>query len=298
MSTLTIFTAPKPFLDPHITTIQRNALRSWKALGPEVDVILHGNDPGIAEAAAEFGMAHIPDVAANKKGVPYMDDMFRRTREFTDAHVLAVVNTDILLFPDFVANACLALEALGDFMLVGRRWDMDIVKEIDFDPQTESRLKAEARDKGRLKGPTASDYFIFSRTVLAEIPNFTIGRAGWDSWMIYHALQQPWPVLDATGEIFIIHQNHDYSHLPGGQPHYRHPESQRNVTLGGGDRNMYNQTDLRLQWVAGKPVPKPLTWYRLIRQLEQRLHPGENPGRIRRRLFKMIKNYRQGLRYG
>ncbi|MBN2044452.1 MAG: hypothetical protein JW757_05475 [Anaerolineales bacterium] len=297
MSTLTIFTAPKPFVDAHITIIQRNALRSWQMLGADVDVILYGNDSGIGEAAAEFGFGHVPDVAANQQGVPYLNDMLARTRALSASPVLAVVNTDILLFQNFAENARLALETLGDFMLVGRRWDLDITEELDFDPQIESRLKMDTQTRGQLKSPTASDYFIFSRTVLNEIPNFTIGRAGWDSWMIYHALQQPWPVLDATREIFIVHQNHDYSHLPNGQPHYRHPESERNVALGGGDRNMYDQTDLRLSWMGGKVVPKPLTWYRLIRSLEHRLHPGEKPGRIRGRLFGMVKNYRQGLRY-
>ena len=33
-STITIFTAPKPFTDPHIDLIQRNAIRSWRDLGP------------------------------------------------------------------------------------------------------------------------------------------------------------------------------------------------------------------------------------------------------------------------
>ena len=148
MSLLTIFTAPKPFVDPHITTIQRNALRSWQLLGPEVDVILLGNDPGIAEAAAEFGMTHVPDVAANEKGVPYMDDMFQRTRNLSDALTLAVVNTDILLFPDFVANARHALETLGDFVLVGRRWDLDITGEVVFREGYEQRLHAEVEAHG------------------------------------------------------------------------------------------------------------------------------------------------------
>ncbi len=30
---LTLFTAPKPFTNPHIALIQRNAFRSWQALG-------------------------------------------------------------------------------------------------------------------------------------------------------------------------------------------------------------------------------------------------------------------------
>jgi hypothetical protein len=295
MTFLTIFTAPKSFEDPHIATIQRNALRSWKALGQEVEVILHGNDPGIVEAAAEFGFVHVPDVAANQKGVPYMDDMLRCTRALSDAPVLAVVNTDILLFPDFVKNARLAFDTLGDFMLVGRRWDLDITEELIFDLELESRLKIEVKNKGKLNNPAASDYFIFSRSALTEILGFTIGRAGWDSWMIFNALQQPWPILDATGDIFIIHQNHDYSHLPDGKPHYSLPESKRNVALGGGERNMYDQTDLNLYWIGGKVVRKPLSWYRLIRRMELLLHPGEGPGRFRGRVFRMLKNYRMRL---
>ena len=43
---LTLFTTPKPFKDPHIITIQRNALRSWQALGDEVEVLVIGNDEG------------------------------------------------------------------------------------------------------------------------------------------------------------------------------------------------------------------------------------------------------------
>ena len=30
------------------------------------------------------------------------------------------------------------------------------------------------------------------------MPDFAIGRAGWDNWMIYHARQQGWPVIDGT----------------------------------------------------------------------------------------------------
>ena len=37
---LTIFTAPKPFTNPHIDTIQRNAIRSWVELGEAVQVVL------------------------------------------------------------------------------------------------------------------------------------------------------------------------------------------------------------------------------------------------------------------
>ena len=60
---LTIFTAPKPFTNPHIDLIQRNAIRSWVALGPEVEVLLIGEEEGLAEAARELGVRMTVDSA-------------------------------------------------------------------------------------------------------------------------------------------------------------------------------------------------------------------------------------------
>ena len=65
MTRLAIFTAPKPFTNPHIRTIQRNAISSWKALGDAVEIWLVGDEEGVAETAAEFGAGFIPDVERN-----------------------------------------------------------------------------------------------------------------------------------------------------------------------------------------------------------------------------------------
>jgi hypothetical protein len=37
---VTFFTAPKPFTNPHINIIQRNAIQSWIRLGDKVQVLL------------------------------------------------------------------------------------------------------------------------------------------------------------------------------------------------------------------------------------------------------------------
>ena len=58
MPLITLFSAPKPFTDPHIAMIQRNAVRSWTLL-PDVEVILLGAEEGLAEAAFELiGAVH------------------------------------------------------------------------------------------------------------------------------------------------------------------------------------------------------------------------------------------------
>ncbi|MFN2215709.1 MAG: glycosyl transferase family 2, partial [Anaerolineales bacterium] len=68
MKSLTIFSAPKPFTDPHIATIQRNAIHSWCMLGDQVEVILVGDEEGMAETARELGVKHLSGVACNDQG--------------------------------------------------------------------------------------------------------------------------------------------------------------------------------------------------------------------------------------
>jgi hypothetical protein len=292
MSLLTIFTAPKPFEDPHITLIQRNAIRSWTLLGPEVEVILMGKDFGVAEAAAEFGVAHLPDVACNEKGVTYIGDMFRLARQTSDSPLLMVINADIILFPDMLQAARSAHQQIDEFVLAGQRYDLDVNEPLDFSDGWEQRLRAEVAARGTLHTPTGSDYFLFSRQVYQDVPNFTIGRAGWDNWMIYHGVTQPWRFLDATPSVTIVHQNHDYRHLPNGQIHYRHPESERNVELGGGNQKMYSLRDVP-EFLEGETIKKkPVTWLRLLRAVELRLQPASEEDNLRRRMYWKVRKYR------
>ena len=69
MSLITLFSAPKPFTDPHIALIQHNALHSWTLL-PNVEVILLGGEDGLVQAAKEFNVKHIPNVKCNENGTP------------------------------------------------------------------------------------------------------------------------------------------------------------------------------------------------------------------------------------
>ena len=63
MPLLTLFSAPKPFTDPHIATIQRNAIKSWTLL-PDAEVILLGEETGLAETANEMGVKHLSNAVS------------------------------------------------------------------------------------------------------------------------------------------------------------------------------------------------------------------------------------------
>ena len=87
MPLITLFSAPKPFTDPHIALIQRNALHSWTLL-PDVEIILLGNEEGLAQTAQEFNVKHIPDVKCNSNGTPLISSMFELARQNSTSELL------------------------------------------------------------------------------------------------------------------------------------------------------------------------------------------------------------------
>jgi hypothetical protein len=124
------------------------------------------------------------------------------------------------------------------------------------------------KDRGTKHPAGGSDYFIFPRDCFNNIPDLAIGRAGWDNWMIYEARCNGWPVVETTPTYMVIHQQHDYSHLPGGKPHYRLPESDENVRLAGGRHVIYTLVDANYQLKEGRLVKAPVTWKKFWREIE------------------------------
>ena len=98
---LTFFTTAKPF-EGHIGIIQRNAIRSWQKLHPDVEIILMGDDAGAAEVCAEMGLRHIPKVRRNKYGTKYLGDQ----------------PTPMLLLTDVPLIAGLAIYGLGAILMI------------------------------------------------------------------------------------------------------------------------------------------------------------------------------------
>jgi len=278
MPLITLFSAPKPFTNPHIAMIQRNAIRSWTLL-PDVEVILLGKETGLAEAAKELGVKHIPNVALNESGTPLISSMFQLARENSNSDLLCIINADMILMPDFVKAALESdsllskgrkrASAVQKFVLLSQRWDLDITQPIDFTEGWQNHLRSMVNSQGVLHRPAGSDFFLFPLSSYLDVPPFTIGRAGWDNWMIYKARKEGWPVIDCTPSMMIVHQNHDYSHLPEGKPHYEHPETNKNIRLAGGQANIrYTILDSTHQLVNGKLSRPKLTSLRFTRKLE------------------------------
>ena len=249
---VTIFSAPKPFVDPHVATIQRNAIRSWNALGPQVEVLLIGDDQGIAEAATELGVRHLGGVERNEKGTPLISSIFELAQQSAAHSVLTYVNTDILLLDDFLPSLDRVAGQFSQFLVVGQRWDLDQTRALEFSNGWSDELRARLKNNGQIHPPAGSDYFVFPRGLFHTLPHFALGRSGWDNWMIFAARRMGTPVIDASGSITVVHQSHDYRHLEGGEPHYGQTESLENVRLGGGKETIFTLSDATWRMADGK----------------------------------------------
>jgi len=267
MSFLTIFTAPKPFTNPHINIIQRNAIQAWKSL-PDVEVMLIGEEPGIPETAGELGVQNVKKVERDEKGIPIVRSVMEIGHKFSSSPMLCYANTDMILMSDLVLAARQVSKQVKDFLMVSQRWDLDLTEPIDFGPNWEARLRLRVEQSGKFYSPWGIDYFIFPHHLYTEVPDFTIGRPAWDNWMVYHARTNWGLALDATRSVMVVHQNHDYSHLPGNKPPYGSEVAKSNLAKAGGRRHVYNILDTNRELIHGR-IRRPKFYLpRLVRTFE------------------------------
>lgn len=268
MTLLSLFTAPKPFTDPHIDLIQRNALKSWLALGDEVKVLMIGDEAGMTEVAAEMQISHRSDVRTNSSGTPLINSIFKIGRQQNDSPYLAYVNADIILLPDILNALKRVMQEEERFLMIGQRWDLLVERPLQFGESLLPQFSDWVHREGKLHSRTGSDYFIFPRSCFKDVPDFAVGRARWDNWMIFNARESGLMVVDASPSVMIVHQSHDYSHLPDGKQHYHLPESDVNLKLAGGNLTVFQLDDTTHVLHQDGLKKQPLTWKKFWREAE------------------------------
>jgi hypothetical protein len=264
---ITIFAIPKAF-QGHIKIIQRNAIQSWTLLKPRPRLILFGNDEGTKETAEELNIEHVPSVACSEYGTPIIQDVFKQARQLSTTPLLCYINSDIILMPDFLDAIKTTLESMKQFLLCGRRWNLDVVRPLDFTEGWEERLKQQVKISGTLEEAWAIDYFVYSSNIGNDMPPFIIGRAGWDNWFLYSVRAKGLPLIDATTSIQVVHQNHDYRHVPAGSgKSYAGPETDINLKLSGNLASEFSIKDATHELSFGK-LKRTLNKDALVRHLD------------------------------
>lgn len=252
---LTVFTIPKPFAG-RIAEIQLNAIRSWRSLREDVQVVLLGDEDGVAEAARSCRAENLASMLRNEHGTPRLDDAFAQVDRVARHPLRCFVNADIVLLDDFLPAVRRAAAVGSRFLMIGRTVDLDVVTAAEL--ADAGRLRAKALAAGAERGAAALDYFVFPAGLFGELPPFLVGRACFDNWLVWRA-RQLGPVVDATDAVVAAHQRHDYAHLAGGKDEaYYGEEAAWNRRLAGGRSRIYTIHDASHRLTASGGVRRNL----------------------------------------
>ena len=268
---VTFFSVPKAFED-HIAVIQENAIRSWCSLRGVGGVILMGNEPGVAEFANRLRIDHVSDIKKNSHGTPLLNDAFEKAAYYCTSEVLVYANTDMILGEELV-DAVESIE-FERYLMSGQRWNVQLKSRLSFPGTNLAALLQNVRKQTKPYSPWAMDYFAYPRASFGRLPPFSIGRAGWDNWMIYNARRHRIPVIDATASVTAIHQTHTYEHAPDGFRSTRQgEEAQENRRIAGDGAGFFLHHGTHTLTSDGpKRVRAPTRWRHLLGVLSI-IHP-------------------------
>ena len=233
------------------------------------EIILMGNDSGVREFCSNNQIKHIPDIKSNKYGTPLISSIFKTAMKEAEYNIMAYVNSDIILLNSFTKS--ISQINFKNYLLIGQRWDLDIVKLINFDKDDYIiELKNKIKEQGVLHPKTGIDYFVFPKTIFNQIPDFAIGRTSWDNWLVYNARLNKHPVINGTQSIDIIHQNHDYGKFINNEnldtkKYKKGIESEINSKLAGGERYSFNVNDCTHKLINGQVIKDTSLKYLLFK---------------------------------
>jgi hypothetical protein len=188
---------------------QMNALRSWREMyNPPADIIVMQLSDNSDDTEILWPNVR-REIVDGTFGRPRVDRMFALADELAHTEIKCYVNADIVLLPDFAHALDVVSGEFGTFLMIGRRWDIDDIGEINFrDPIWYADVGRRAHTNGRLHATSGMDYFAWRGNVWDNIPPFAIGCYAWDTWLAWAALNVHIPVVDATPLATAVHQDH------------------------------------------------------------------------------------------
>ncbi|MBL4838085.1 MAG: hypothetical protein JKY34_10955 [Kordiimonadaceae bacterium] len=208
-SDIQFFTTCKPF-EGEAGLHQRNGLLTWKALG--LDVLLLGDDAGTNAVAADLRFRHVPTIPLTDKNIPTISGLFETAENESTSPSLAYVNSDILMKPELapVFQAVADLQKTGPFLVTARRRNIPVGEVLELH-SCENRINTLDQQYGSWDQPNAIDMFLFSRGLFDHIPDFAIGRASWDNWLLWKAQDRGAKIIDVSLDAALLHPIHGYA---------------------------------------------------------------------------------------
>jgi hypothetical protein len=146
---------------------------------PDVEVILLGEETGLAEAARELGVKHIPTWRAMQRHAVDLVHVSTGARKLKQRPALHHQRGHDLM-PDFVEAAKKVRSKEGEFVLLSQRWDWTFTLNRSIFRQGTGRIVYVHRPGQGSASPSRRKRFLpLPKILLSDIPNFTsAARAG------------------------------------------------------------------------------------------------------------------------
>ena len=195
--------------------IYENTIRNWHLLSPDVIPILFTDDDtsdpkSIAHYAVQQGWYVLPVPKKSSVGVPVIRHMYLEAQRKFHTIFYSYANCDIL-FDRNLTDTLRFLQTsvhnghIDKLLLVGRRRNWLIEKGLNL--TTLSQVGHYVKNSSMFIS-SAQDYFVSTRGGYPWtcIPDFVVGRVGYDNWLVATALANEIPVIDATETVTALHQ--------------------------------------------------------------------------------------------
>jgi hypothetical protein len=163
--------------------------------------------------------------------------MFLHAQSQYKAMFYAYSNADILFDTSLVETLTMIENKTVEFdklLVVGKRSNFIVDKETMINQIEELKSLG---TQARLFRADAEDYFItkFNGYPWDYIPDFVVGKRGYDNWLVKEAILHGIPVIDATETLLALHQTDQDGNMAGHSS--QNPHS--NVQLAGKGYSFY-----------------------------------------------------------
>ncbi|KAK8792010.1 hypothetical protein WA158_005387 [Blastocystis sp. Blastoise] len=214
---LTIFTTVMPADDDPLRKLaQENSLRLLSKLN-DTNVIVFTEYKYWIQFSKSLNLEVVQKIKKNSFGTPFLKGMYQDAFDLFESYFYGYVNADIL-FDNMLISSLYAVrndielhKIKPKVLIVGQRTnvqhtlDATDIYTVSLDPIT---FVTSMLLRGHRYWDSAIDYQIVTRATLSlsDIPDFVIGRSGYDIWLIQYAyLRKDIVLIDATNTVHCAH---------------------------------------------------------------------------------------------
>ena len=196
--------------------IHNRTLTNWATLMPKLSPLLYipqheWNTSRWKDNALNRGW-RVQNISRLRKKIPILSDMFKQTLRECKTPFVGFANADILFDESIIRTLEYLIQVIDvdnwTILITGKRRNVNMTKYDLGSGNNLTKISLMTQEVDFFHGK-AQDYFIISRKGLpwTEIPDFVIGRNGYDNWLLVMA--QKWNVMaiDVSLTLVALHQS-------------------------------------------------------------------------------------------